>query len=455
MAPAPSGRRRTTTRANRPRFSQSGETVTTLLQDVRYGVRLLLRTPGFTLVAVATLALGIGANTAIFSVVHALLLRPLPYPAAGRLVMVFQDFSARGERADEWATPGNYVDWRADKKLFRDLAAVSGWQPSLTGVGQPEPLVGEQVTSGYFDVLGVPAALGRTFTESDMVPNAPRVAILSDALWQRRFGGERDVVGRTVMLGGDLHEIIGVMPPGFRPAVIPAAQLWRPRQLNTANPSRGAVVLRVVARIQEDLSLPQAQSAATVLAQQLEREHPDSNTKAGIRPHLPALVCRRRHPCRPLRPLRRRALRADHRLREHREPAARPRLGANTRDRRPDGARSGKAPRRSPTPDRERSAGRRWRERRTPHRRLGHCRACGNCSGDVAIGGVNQPRLDRDALRRGAHCRDWHRLWPRAGIAGITRRLQRRPSRWRARLDGNERPQHPAVTHRRGSRRLR
>ena len=256
--------------------------MTTLLQDVRYGVRLLLRTPGFSLVAIVTLALGIGANTAIFSVVHALLLRPLPYPAAGRLVMVFQDFSARGERADEWATPGNYVDWRADKKLFRDLAAVSGWQPALTGVGQPEPLVGEQVTSGYFDVLGVPAAFGRTFTDSDMVPNAPRVAILSDALWQRRFGGQRDVLGRIVTLGGDPHEIIGVMPPQFRPAVIPAAQLWRPRQLNTANPSRGAVVLRVVARLQDGLSLPQAQSAATVLSQALERAHPDSNTKAGI-----------------------------------------------------------------------------------------------------------------------------------------------------------------------------
>ena len=257
--------------------------MTAFLQDVRYGVRLLLRAPGFTLVAIATLALGIGANTAIFSAVHALLLRPLPYPDAGRLVMVFQDFSARGERADEWATPGNYVDWRADKKLFRDLAAVSGWQPALTGVGQPEPLVGEQVTSGYFDVLGVPVAIGRSFTEGDMIPNAPRVAILSDALWQRRFGAQRDVVGRTVTLGGDPHEIIGVMPPEFRPAVIPAAQLWRPRQLNTANPSRGAVVLRIVARLQNGLVLPQAQSAATVLAQQLEREHPDSNTNAGIR----------------------------------------------------------------------------------------------------------------------------------------------------------------------------
>ncbi len=115
-----------------------------------------------------------------------------------------------------------------------------------------------------------------------MVPNAPRVAILSDALWQRRFGGQRNVVGRIVTLGGDPHEIIGVMPPEFRPAVIPAAQLWRPRQLNTANPSRGAVVLRVVARLQEGLSAQQAQSAATVLARQLEREHPDWNTKAGI-----------------------------------------------------------------------------------------------------------------------------------------------------------------------------
>ena len=135
----------------------------TTLQDLRYATRTLLRTPGFAVVAMLTLALGIGANTAIFTVVNALLLKPLPYAKPERLVMVWQDFRARGGPADEWATPGNYVDWRAQKAVFEQVAVISGWRPTLTGGAEPEPLPGEQVAHEYFSVLGITPALGRHF----------------------------------------------------------------------------------------------------------------------------------------------------------------------------------------------------------------------------------------------------------------------------------------------------
>jgi putative ABC transport system permease protein len=253
----------------------------TFLQDLRYGVRMLVRNPGFALIGIATLALGIGANTAIFSVVNALLLRPLPYPNANELVMVWQDLRGRGGPIDEWATPGNLADWQSGG-LFKAAAAVQGWQPSFTGAGEPEPLVGEQVTREYLDVLGIRPALGRTFRTEEDIPDGPRVVILSHALWQRRFGGDPAVLGRSITLSGEAHEIVGVMPPRFRPAVITDAEVWRPRRLNLSNPSRGAIVLRVIARLKPDVSLEQTSSNASVLAKQLERAHPDSNTGAGI-----------------------------------------------------------------------------------------------------------------------------------------------------------------------------
>jgi putative ABC transport system permease protein len=262
--------------------------VQTTLQDLRYAVRTFAKMPGFTCVAVATLALGIGATTAIFSVVYALLLKPLPYPAPERLVMVWQDMTARGGpagetgRATEWATPGNYFDWKAETRVFASLAAVRGWQPTLSGIGEPEPLLGEQVTQSYFDVVGIAPALGRTFRGEEDVPNAPRVAMVSHGLWQRRFAGDPDVVGRTVALGGEPHEIVGVMPDTFRPAVLPRAEIWRPMRLNPANPSRGAVVLRIVGRLQPGLSMDQVRAATTALAQRLEQAYPESNVNAGI-----------------------------------------------------------------------------------------------------------------------------------------------------------------------------
>ena len=254
----------------------------TLAHDLRYAGRMLGRSPGFAIVAVLTLALGIGANTAIFSVVNALLLRPLPYAEPDRLVMVWQDLTAQGGPKTEWATPANFVEWRDSGTVFLSVAAVQGWQPALTGIAEAEPLVGEQVTRDYFDVLGVLPALGRSFHPDEDVPNANRVAILSHSLWQRRFGGDPAVIGRSIMLGAEPHEVVGVMPPTFRPAVIAGAEVWRPRRLNTATPSRGAVVLRIVARLKPGLTLDRASTTAAVLAAQLERAHPETNTGAGI-----------------------------------------------------------------------------------------------------------------------------------------------------------------------------
>jgi hypothetical protein len=176
-----------------------------MLQDLRYAARVLRKAPTFAAVAILTLALGIGANTAIFTVVNALLLRPLPYAHADRLVTVWQDMRARGGPADEWNSPGNYADWRSERALFEEIAMISGWRPTLIGRTEPEPIPGEQVSHEYFSVLGVAPALGRTFNAADDVPNAPRVVVLSDGLWRRHFGAASDVVGRTVVLSGQPH----------------------------------------------------------------------------------------------------------------------------------------------------------------------------------------------------------------------------------------------------------
>lgn len=254
----------------------------TVFQDLRYAARLLARTPGFTFVALLTLALGIGANTAIFTVVNALLLRPLPYGDPERLVMVWQDYTARGGPADEWASPGNFADWRKAENIFERVAAIGGWRPTLTGDTEPEAIPGEQVSHEYFDVLGIQPTHGRTFREADDVPNAPRVAMIGDGLWKRRFGGSPSIVGRVVSLSGEPHEIIGVLPSTTRPIVNDAAEIWRPLRLNTTTPSRGAIVLRVVGKLAPGLSFEQGQAAATTLAAQMEVQYPDSNAKVGF-----------------------------------------------------------------------------------------------------------------------------------------------------------------------------
>ena len=252
-----------------------------VIQDLQYAARFLRRSPTFSITAALTIALGIAANAAIFAVVQGLLLKPLPYPQPDQLVTVWQDMRARGGPATEWTTPGNLVDWRQETKVFASVATMRGWGPTLTGSGEPEPLRGEQVTADYFNVVGAPPALGRTFTNEDAIPNAPRVVVLTHEFWQQRFGGNAQILGTRLTLGGEPHEVIGVLAPGFRPVFIADAVVFRPDRLNLANPARGAVVLRMVARLQPGVTPEHASAAMAPVADRLAKQFPQ-NDKAGI-----------------------------------------------------------------------------------------------------------------------------------------------------------------------------
>ena len=252
------------------------------MTHLRFALRMLRKSPAFTVAAVLTMALGIGANTSIFTVVHAVLLKPLPYKTPQDLVMIWQDMRARGGPANEWATPGNLADWRAETGTFATVASIRSLGLALTGLGEAQVFPTEQVTQSYFDVLGVQPAKGRAFRPDECIPNAQRVVILSHEFWQARLGGAEDVVGRQLTLGGEQHEIVGVMPAGFRPVISPKAAFWRPDRLNLTNPSRGAIVLRVVARLQNGVSRDQASASMTRLAQTLSQRYPESNTNVAF-----------------------------------------------------------------------------------------------------------------------------------------------------------------------------
>src|SRR5215831_3911168 len=187
----------------------------TILQDLRYGARMLMKNPGFTLIAVITLALGIGANTAIFSVVNRILLFRLPYKDAGRLVMVWGANPQQGAVID-LVSPADLADWRAQNTVFEDLAATNDAPYNLTGMGEPESLFGYSLAANFFQVTGLQPALGRTFTPEEDRAGAPGVVILSHRLWQRRFGSDPSALGRSVTLNGAPYTVIGVMPAGFQ-----------------------------------------------------------------------------------------------------------------------------------------------------------------------------------------------------------------------------------------------
>jgi putative ABC transport system permease protein len=183
-------------------------------QDVRYGTRQLVKAPGFTAAAVITLALGIGANTAMFSLVDAVILRPPPYPEPDRLVSIWEVHQATGDRSV--VAPANFVDYAARTRAFAALAAIYSEGRNFTGEGAPERLVAEEVSASYFATLGVMPAIGRPFRAEENVEGGNRVAILTHALWQRRFGGDPAALDRPITLDGQPHRIVGVMPPGFR-----------------------------------------------------------------------------------------------------------------------------------------------------------------------------------------------------------------------------------------------
>ncbi len=185
--------------------------VETLFQDARYAARTLLKNPTFTAVAVVALALGIGANSAIFSVVNSVLLRPLPFKDPERLVTVWEDRTRRGFPRDTPAA-ANYVDWRDQNQVFDAMAAIADQSFNLTGAGEPERISGKRVSASLFPLLGVEPLVGRAFPAEEDQPGGERVVMLSHGLWQRRFGSDRTIVGKQLTLNGESHTVVGVMP---------------------------------------------------------------------------------------------------------------------------------------------------------------------------------------------------------------------------------------------------
>ena len=259
-------------------------------QDLKYALRVLLKNPLITAVALVTLALGIGANTAIFSVLNAVVLRPLPYADPDRLVVVWETIAGNDRRS---AAPGNFTDWRAQNKTFSDLAATFYGNFNLTGDGPPERINGATVTSNLMSTLGVSARLGRTFQFEDDEHQDQRLAILSDALWQRRFGGARDIAGKTISIDESSYIVVGVMPPGFKYPV--QSELWvlgRDRSAvsmslisqfpkNDWSHERDAHFISAVGRLKPGITLSQAQSDIAGIAQRLEHDFPATNAGLG------------------------------------------------------------------------------------------------------------------------------------------------------------------------------
>ncbi len=252
-----------------------------MLTDLRYAFRQLIKSPGFTAVTILTLALGIGACTAIFSVVNAVLLRPLDYPDPARLVVIretqlpdFPEFSV---------SPPNYLDWEKQTKSYENLAAYSGSRINLTGDGEPQQLIGVKATAHYFDVYGIKPVLGRTFLPEEDAPGKNHVVVLSYPFWQRVFGGTADVVGRPIQLNGEPYTVIGVAPLGF--GIASKVDAWMPMAFDpkeTANDNRGAHYLNVAGRLRPGVTVAQAEAELKVLAAQLATQYPDSNKGWGI-----------------------------------------------------------------------------------------------------------------------------------------------------------------------------
>ncbi len=246
------------------------------MNDLRYAFRQLIASPGFTAVAILTLALGIGACTAIFSVVNGVLLRPLDYPQPDRIVVIketnlpqFPQFSA---------SPPNFLDWQKQTHSYSYLAALSGDQINLTGEGEPQRLIGVHATPDYFKVYGIQAVLGRTFAPGEDTPGKDRVVVLSNPFWQRVFGGEKNVIGRSIQLNGEPYTVIGVAPPEFGQAT--KVDVWTPLTFSPeerSNKYRGAHYLSVVGRLKPGVSAAQADAEMKLLASQLAKQYPDSN----------------------------------------------------------------------------------------------------------------------------------------------------------------------------------
>ena len=266
--------------------------VETLIQDIRFAGRMLFKKPGFTVVVVLTLAVGIGANTAIFSVVNAVLLKPLPYRAPDRIVMLWANNPTLKVGTQELPVEAlDLPEWQAQTKSFEAIAAFRPSQVDISGQGEPERLAGVQVTASLFPLLGVKPILGRTFSSDEEQPGNDKVAVISHALWKRRFGGDGNLVGQQITINGERRTVVGIMPAGFSfprgaempslYALLPRTEIWLPLAEGADfwhhDENRENRSLIALARIRPDVSLAQAQSEMNMIASRQAKEHPTSH----------------------------------------------------------------------------------------------------------------------------------------------------------------------------------
>jgi predicted permease len=281
--------------------------MTDMLRELRAAIRRLLRRPAFALVVVGTLALGVGANTAVFSVVNAVLIRPLPYPDSDRLVMVWSVWStdaARGRDESRVSYP-DFRDWREAAGSFESLAAFWAFpngDVNLTGGIEPERVPVARVTAGFFDLMGVRFEHGRGFLPDENIVGNHRVAVLSHALWQRHFAGDPALVGRSVQVNGFPYTVVGILPADFRSPGMLAfgedVQLWRPLAPDdNQTGGRESRNLRVLGRLRRGVALERAREELTRVAQGLEQVYPETNDGWGVQ-----LVSLREQVLRDVRP---------------------------------------------------------------------------------------------------------------------------------------------------------
>ena len=246
-----------------------------LIKDLRYGLRTLWNRPGFSAIAIITLALGIGANTAIFSLVNAVLLRPLPFAEAERLVMIWEDAAFAGFPRNT-PSPANYADVKNQNQVFTDVAALDFRTFNLTGDGEPQKVETRGVTANFFPLLGVHPAAGRWFAADEDKPGANAVVILSNALWQQRYGGQSDVVGKQLLLNGQPYTVVGVMPPSFQ-FLDSKVGMWVPMAFTPEQlASRGRHYLTVVARLKPTVSIEQANADVRTITERIARDNPET-----------------------------------------------------------------------------------------------------------------------------------------------------------------------------------
>jgi putative ABC transport system permease protein len=253
----------------------------TLLRDIRYGVRSLLKRPGFTAIALVALALGIGANTAIFSLVNAVLLRPLSFAEPDRLVWVWGNIKNGGNRAS--VSPADFLDYRQQQNTFEEFAASLPLRFNYTGGDEPERLEASGVTGNYFQALGVKPAFGRTFLVENEKPGSDQVAMLSYSLWQKRFAGDPAIINKTITLNGKSFAVLGVMPPDFN--MPRTSDVWVPINfdIDPEMKMRGAHFLRPIGKLKAGVTMAQAQADTDAIARRLEQQYPESNNGWNLR----------------------------------------------------------------------------------------------------------------------------------------------------------------------------